>query len=109
MDLLFVGKVGIRETTRRWKKSQVIKNVKRNDKNEFIYETGRDSQTFRINLCLLGGRRGEEIRSLGWTRTHYLKWITNKDLLYCTGISAQCYVPAWMGGECGGEWIQVYV
>ena len=86
-----------------------MQNVKRNDKSEFIYETGRDSQTFRINLCLLRGRRGEEIRSLGWTRTHYLKWITNKDLLYRTGISAQCYVPAWMGGECGGEWIQVYV
>ena len=35
----------------------------------------------------------------------YLKWITNKDLLYSTGNSAQCYVAAWMGGESGGEWI----
>ena len=26
----------------------------------------------------------------------YLKWITNKDLLYITG-SAQCQVAAWMG------------
>jgi len=33
----------------------------------------------------------------------YLKWITNKDLLYSTGNSAQCYVAAWMGGEFGGE------
>ena len=33
----------------------------------------------------------------------YLKWITNKDLLYITGNSAQCYVAAWMGGEFGGE------
>ena len=24
----------------------------------------------------------------------YLKWITNKDLLYSTGKSAQCYVAA---------------
>ena len=24
----------------------------------------------------------------------YLKWITNKDLLYSTGNSAQCYVTA---------------
>jgi len=32
----------------------------------------------------------------------YLKWITNKDLLYTTGDSAQCYVGAWMGGESGG-------
>ena len=29
----------------------------------------------------------------------YLKWITNKDLLYSTGNSAQCSVAAWMGGE----------
>ena len=33
----------------------------------------------------------------------YLKWITNKDLLYSTKNSAQCYVAAWMGGEFGGE------
>ena len=26
-----------------------------------------------------------------------------------TGNSAQYYVAAWMGGELGGEWIQVYV
>ena len=31
----------------------------------------------------------------------YLKWITNKDLLYSTGNSAQCYVAAWMGGVGG--------
>ena len=28
----------------------------------------------------------------------YLKWITNKDLLYTTGDSAQRYVAAQMGG-----------
>ena len=39
----------------------------------------------------------------------YLKWMTNKDLLYSTGSSAQCYVAAWMEGEFGGEWIHVYV
>ena len=39
----------------------------------------------------------------------YLKWITNKDLLYSTWNSAQCYVAAWMGEEFGGEWIRVYV
>ena len=31
----------------------------------------------------------------------YVKWITNKDLLYSTWNSAQCYVAAWMGGEFG--------
>ena len=39
----------------------------------------------------------------------YLKWITNKDLLYSTWNSAQCYVAAWMGGEFGEEQIRVYV
>ena len=38
----------------------------------------------------------------------YLKWITNKDLLYSTRNTAQCYVAAWMGGESGREWIYVY-
>ena len=38
----------------------------------------------------------------------YLKWTTNKVLLYSTGNSAQCFVAAWMGGEFGGEWIHVY-
>ena len=31
----------------------------------------------------------------------YLKWITNKDLLYSTQNSAQCYVVAKMGGDFG--------
>ena len=35
----------------------------------------------------------------------YSQWITNKDLLYSTGNSAQCYVPAWMGAGFGGEWM----
>ena len=39
----------------------------------------------------------------------YLKWIMNKDLLYSTGNSAQCYMPAWMAGEFGREWIHAYV
>ena len=39
----------------------------------------------------------------------YLKWMTNKDLLYSTWNSAQCYVAAWMEEVFGGEWIYVYV
>ena len=39
----------------------------------------------------------------------YLRWITNKDLLYSKWNSAQCYVAGWMGGRFGGEWIHVYV
>ena len=32
-----------------------------------------------------------------------LERITNKDLLYSTGNSAQCYVAGWMGGDFEGE------
>ena len=39
----------------------------------------------------------------------YLKWIVNKDLLYSTCNSAQCYLAAWMGGQFRREWISVYV
>ena len=39
----------------------------------------------------------------------YLKWITNKDLLYGTWNSAQCYVADWMGGEFEEEWILAYI
>ena len=39
----------------------------------------------------------------------YLKWITNKDLLYSSENSAQCLVAACMGGEFWEEWIRVCV
>ena len=47
---------------------------------------------------------GHRVR-LDWSTKH----TTKKDLLYSTENSAECYVPAWMGGEFGGEWIYVYV
>ena len=59
-----------------------------------------------------GGFGGGIVRDFGMDMYTllYLKWITtNKDLLYSTGNSAQCYLAAWMGGEFGGEWIHVYV
>ena len=45
----------------------------------------------------------------GQVHTLYLKWITNRDILYSTGNSAQCYVVARKGGEFRGEWIHIYV
>ena len=33
----------------------------------------------------------------------YSKWIINKDQLYSTWNSTQCYVPAWMGGGIWGR------
>ena len=48
-------------------------------------------QTHRFREGTYGWGRG--IGSLGWhVHTLYLKWETNKDLLYSTGISAQCCV-----------------
>ena len=86
-------------------------NLKRNDTNELTYKTGRESQTWKTNLRLQGWGREGIVRDFG--KVMYtllcLKWITNKDLLYFTGNSAQCYVAAWMGEGFGGEWIHVYV
>ena len=68
-----------------------------------------------MNSWLLGGGGrvgGGLVRDFGMDMYTllYLKWITiNKDLLYSTGNSAQCYLAAWMGGEFGGEWIHAYV
>ena len=57
------------------------------------------------------GRRKGIVREFGMDMYTllYLKWITNKDLLYSTGNPAQCYVAARMGGEIGGEGTCVYV
>ena len=61
----------------------------------------------RVNLKLLGAKGWGKgiVRGYGMkTETLvYLKWITNKDLLYSTRNSARCYAAAWMGGEFGGE------
>ena len=77
-------------------------------------ESLTDSQTWRINLWLqeLGRRREEGIvREFGMDRYTllYLKSVTNKDLLYSPGNSAQCHVAAWMGEEFGEKWIHMYV
>ena len=39
----------------------------------------------------------------------YLRWITNKDLLYSTGNSVHCYMSVLLGREFKGEWIHVYL
>ena len=77
-----------------------------------FYERETNSQ--RKNLWLPWGKnegKREIVKEFGINMYTllYLKWITNKFLLYSTGNSAKCYVAAWMGGEFGGEWIRVYV
>ena len=68
----------------------------------------KDKQTHRLREgiygCIWRKDWGEGIvREFGMDMYTllYLKWITNKDLLYGIGNSAQCYVAAWMGGEFG--------
>ena len=50
-----------------------------------------------------GGWGREIVREFGMDMCTlvYLKWITNKDLLYSTWNSAQGYVAAWMEGTLG--------
>ena len=60
----------------------------------------------------MGRRIGEGIvreLGMGMDTLLYLKWITNKALIYSTWNSAQCRVAAWVGGKSGGGWIHVYV
>ena len=81
-------------------------NIKRNDTNELT----KQKETQRLREQTYGWQQGYKwwegiVREFGMDmRTLlYLKWITNKDLLYRTGNSVHCYVAAWMGGEFGGR------
>ena len=58
-----------------------------------------------------GGTGGKIVREFGINIyiLLYLKWRTNKDLLWSTGNSAPCSVAAWMGEGLGGERIHVKV
>ena len=74
----------------------------------------KQKETHRLQERVYGcwGKAWEEaiVREcgMGMSTLLYLKWVTNKDLLYRTGNSAQC-VSAWVGAGFGGEWIHVYV
>ena len=61
-----------------------------------------------MNFRLRGGQGAGEgiVKEFGLCvyTLPYLKWITNKDLVYSTGNSAQCYVASWMGREHGEEY-----
>ena len=62
-----------------------------------------------MDLCLPGEWIVKELGMDMYTLL-YLKWMTNKDLLYSTGNSAQCYAPAWMGlGENGYMYMHGWV
>ena len=76
-----------------------------------LFTKQKKTQTQRMNLRLRRRKDWGIDREFGMDMYTllYLKQITNKDLLYSTGNSAQCYVAAWMGGELGGEWMHVFV
>ena len=74
-------------------------------------ELTKQKETHRLRKQSYSGQGKGRVREPGMVMHTllYLKRITNKDLLYSSENSAQCYVAAWIGGEFGGEWIPVYV
>ena len=87
-----------------------MESKKRDATNEHTYkiETEKELMVAKVAVGRIRGRDSEGV----WderVHTAYLKCITNQDLLYSTGNSAQCCVAAWMGGEFGREWIHGYV
>ena len=82
-------------------------DLQRNDTGELT----KQKETHRLRKQSYSGQGKGRVRESGMVMHTllYLKRITNKDLLYSTANSTQCYVAVWKGGEFGGEWIHVYV
>ena len=75
-------------------------NLKINDANEFTYKTERDTDLENELTAAVGEGIVTDFGKVIHTLL-YLKWITNKSLLYSTWNSDHCYVPGWMGGAFG--------
>ena len=81
-------------------------NLKGNDTNELIYKIETDSQTYGCHWKRMGDRVVREFGTDMYTLL-YLRWITNKDLLYGRQNSVICdrvmWEPGWEGnlGENG--------
>ena len=71
---------------------------------DLIYGPSFKSYICQLNWSFL---KGESLFGKVMYILLYFKWITNKNLLYSTWNSAQCYAAAWMGGEFGGERIHI--
>ena len=65
----------------------------------------KQKETHRLRTQTYGCRGEGIVREFGKVlyTLLYLKWITCKDLLYSTGNSAQCCVPAWIGSRVWGR------
>ena len=114
MDLAIVILSEISQTeTEKYHMTSLICGILKNGTNELIYKTEIESQMQKTNLWLPRGesRDGGEINwetGIDKYTLLYIKQITNKDLLYCTGSSSQ-YSMTYMGKESKKEWIYVYV
>ena len=70
----------------------------------------KQKETHRLGKQTYGCRAGQRVVK-GMVRESgtfmytllYSKWMTNKDLLYSTWNSTQCYVAAWLGGGFWGK------
>ena len=71
----------------------------------------KQKETHRLRKQTYGcwGEKIGSLESLNIYTAIYSEWITNKNLLYSTWNSTQCYVPAWIAGWVGKECIYVYV
>ena len=108
-----------RDCHTKWSKSDregEISVISLGSKNKWYKLTNlQNKQTHRLREWTYGfqgeGWREGIIREFGMDMYTllYLKWITNKDLVYSTWNSAQCYSEAWLGGEFGKKQIHVYV
>ena len=73
-------------------------SLRSNDTNKLTYKTGRDLEN---KLMFAEGEGTVQIFGEVMYTLLYLRWITNRGLLYSTWNSAQCYMPDWMGGGLG--------
>ena len=81
-------------------------NLKRNATNECTKQRLTDLEN---KLMVAGGRDSSGLWE-GHVHTAIFKMDDQeKPIVYSTGNSAQCYVPAWMGEGLGEEWKHVYV
>ena len=69
-------------------------------KNELKKQTLKQAE--KMNTLLPGEGTVKDFGEVIYTLL-YLKWITNINLLYSTENSAQCYMPASMGGGFWGR------
>ena len=67
-------------------------NLRRNDTKELAYRA--DSWTWEKELAVAAGEGIAREFKVDMYTLLYLKWITNKNLLYSTRHSAHCYVAA---------------